>query len=420
METLWHGKKFVVSIFCALMSLSLVSGYIFSPIVVAFDVGKSKQSKVELQKKKKELAAQLKKANEDVTKEAKNKDALDNKITIVQQQIDVSNKYISDLENEILDVKAQIESIKESMENKIILLRKSLASIYVSGDTSTLDIILGAKDFEDFLDKTDIVRSVSKTVKKLIDDLKNDLKVIEEKEKRIKATKKDQEDEKNNLEKSRTNLQGLYDESEKLLGQLQDSEKKAKDAIDQNNEQIKKIDSEITRYFEEQKRKQEEEEKRRREEAAKKNKPIPSPSQKVVHKGGFIWPVPGFKTISSGFSDTQDRAHVHGAIDIAGHCIYGASIVASASGRVIMVNCVVDSKGRGGGGYGKYVVIDHGNGISTLYGHMSNVAVSVGQTVSQGQLIGNVGNTGFSTGPHLHFEYRVNGIRRNPREILSY
>ena len=89
---LWHGKKFVVSIFCALMSLSLVSGYIFSPIVVAFDVGKSKQSKVELQKKKKELAAQLKKANEDVTKEAKNKDALDNKITIVQQQIDVSNK----------------------------------------------------------------------------------------------------------------------------------------------------------------------------------------------------------------------------------------------------------------------------------------------------------------------------------------
>ena len=122
--------------------------------------------------------------------------------------------------------------------------------------------------------------------------------------------------------------------------------------------------------------------------------------------------------ISSGFSDTQNRSHVHGAIDIAGRGIYGANIVASAAGKVIMVNSVVNSQGQGGGGYGKFVVIDHGNGISTLYGHMSGVAVSKGQSVSQGQVIGNVGSTGFSTGPHLHFEYRVNGVRRNPLEIV--
>ena len=130
--------------------------------------------------------------------------------------------------------------------------------------------------------------------------------------------------------------------------------------------------------------------------------------------GKFVWPVPGYYNITSGFNESAGREHVHGAIDIGGAGIYGCDVVASGSGKII----IASSEGWGGG-YGKHVVIDHGNGKSTLYGHMSLVSVKPGQEISAGEKIGNVGNTGFSTGPHLHFEYRENGVRTNPAHILE-
>ena len=114
--------------------------------------------------------------------------------------------------------------------------------------------------------------------------------------------------------------------------------------------------------------------------------------------------------ITSNFNDTYQRSVPHGAIDIAGSNIYGAPVVASASGTVQYAGPC--------GGYGNRVVINHGGGISTLYGHMSSIAVSAGQAISQGQVIGNVGSTGFSTGPHLHFEYRVDGVRKDPLDMF--
>jgi len=130
--------------------------------------------------------------------------------------------------------------------------------------------------------------------------------------------------------------------------------------------------------------------------------------------GEWVWPVPGYHYITSGFNDGEGRSHTHGAIDIGGSGIYGATVVAANSGIVTQI-CTDDR----GGGYGNYIVIDHDNGKSTLYAHLSSVSVSKGQKVSAGQKVGNVGNTGFSTGPHLHFEYRVDGVRANPAEILD-
>ncbi|MBQ2671835.1 MAG: peptidoglycan DD-metalloendopeptidase family protein [Clostridia bacterium] len=389
-----RGKKILKSLYLTILSGSLLFGNFFGPSVI--NSLQSETKKAELQRKKKELAEQLKKASDEVSKEAKNKDALDKKISIVKNQIDISNDYINSLDNEILSLRDQINEIKERMAQKVVLLRKSLVAIYKAGDTSTLDIILGAKDFEDFLDKVDIARSISKYVKKLIDELKSDLIDIEEKEKEIIKTKSEQEREREGLEKNRAGLQNLFDESEKLLSELQGEEKKAKDRIDQNDAQIKALDAQIKKYY---------------DNLNKKNQQSNYDSEKAPKsKGEFIWPLPGYTKITSDYSDTSERSHMHGAIDIAGAGVYGAKIVASASGKVIFAGS--------GGGYGKYVVIDHGNGISTLYAHMSSVAVSVGQQVSQGQTIGNVGSTGHSTGPHLHFEYRVNGVRQNPHKIV--
>lgn len=130
---------------------------------------------------------------------------------------------------------------------------------------------------------------------------------------------------------------------------------------------------------------------------------------------GLVWPVPGHTNITSGFGSRWGTTHK--GIDISDGSVNGAQIVAAMSGTVIHASFGVS--GSGYGGYGNCVAIDHGGGVITLYGHMSSIACSVGATVQAGQTIGFVGSTGDSTGPHLHFEVRVNGTAVDPMQYLN-
>jgi len=144
--------------------------------------------------------------------------------------------------------------------------------------------------------------------------------------------------------------------------------------------------------------------------------PDPSPS-------GFIWPTPGFYYISSGFGARWGTTHK--GIDIGDAGIMGGAVCASKSGTVTYVNnTCTHNYGKSsscgcGGGYGNYVIIQHDGTYSTLYGHMTNAVVSVGDYVQQGDVIGYVGSTGWSTGAHLHFEVRVNGIPNDPMGYVN-
>lgn len=142
-----------------------------------------------------------------------------------------------------------------------------------------------------------------------------------------------------------------------------------------------------------------------------------------VSSSGFMWPVPGFRYITSGVGPRWGRRH--NGIDIGDAGIYGAKIVASRSGTVHVgcSSCPHDYGKSGscgcGGGYGNYVMIYHDGTYTTLYGHMKSVAVTEGQYVEQGQVIGYVGSTGYSTGAHLHFEVRRNGAYDDPENYVS-
>ena len=123
-----------------------------------------------------------------------------------------------------------------------------------------------------------------------------------------------------------------------------------------------------------------------------------------VGTGSFVWPVPGVRSISSPFGPRWGR--FHRGIDISTGGIYGRTVVAADSGTATVK--------RSAGGYGLHIIISHGNSYSTCYAHLSAVTISSGSRVSKGQAIGRVGNSGFSTGPHLHFEIRKNNVARNP------
>jgi murein DD-endopeptidase MepM/ murein hydrolase activator NlpD len=137
--------------------------------------------------------------------------------------------------------------------------------------------------------------------------------------------------------------------------------------------------------------------------------PAPSfddaPAPVAVSSGGMIWPIHGIITSPFG----PRAGGFHPGLDIAAPT--GTPIAAAKSGTVVFA-------GWNDGGYGNFVILDNGGGINTAYAHQSQIAVSAGQSVSQGQTIGYVGSTGFSTGPHLHFEVRVNGTAQNPRNYL--
>ncbi len=133
----------------------------------------------------------------------------------------------------------------------------------------------------------------------------------------------------------------------------------------------------------------------------------------------YVWPCPGYTYLTALFAEERYYG-IHGAIDIAGAGIYGANVIACAPGTVIYaaIICPHDygkeySCGCGGG-FGNYIMIDHGNGKISIYAHLSGIIVEAGQEVKAGQVIGYVGTTGYSTGPHLHFETRYDGVRYDP------
>ncbi|MBQ8725095.1 MAG: M23 family metallopeptidase, partial [Oscillospiraceae bacterium] len=142
----------------------------------------------------------------------------------------------------------------------------------------------------------------------------------------------------------------------------------------------------------------------------------------AVSAGRFIWPCPGFYVLTSGFGPRWGRHH--SGIDISSGGISGATVVCSLSGTVTKVNTgcshnYAKSSSCGcGGGYGNYVLVTHANGYSTMYAHLSSVSVYAGQSVSANTVLGYVGSTGFSTGPHLHYEVRLNGARVDPELYL--
>ena len=294
------------------------------------------------------------------------------------------------------------------------LLRQRLKSIYMAGDASTLEIVLGAKDFSDFVDKVQLVESLSDYDANLIDDIEGQLDGISDEIDSLNADKASLEGETTELQEKQEELNELLAKNEKLLANLYTEREELDALLDSNEASQSEVEQQIQAYYDELRR-QEEEAKREEEED---DYPQGDGSTPIVGSGDWVWPTPGFYWLSSDWA--EDRGYSHGGIDIAGSGIMGAQIVAAHSGTVIDV-CNECSHNWGkygscgcGGGYGNYVWIDHGDGKATIYAHMTEAVAYVGQSVSAGETIGYVGSTGYSTGPHLHFEARYYGERYNP------
>ncbi len=370
--------------------------------------------------------------------------ALGEQIDGIDQEIDVLNKQIIKLREEMAKLQSEIDKLnkrivktREEIDASKGELSTKLRNSYVNGNESNLKILMGSNSLASFLTHLEMMKRMSENDKKAIDhfkaivqklkaaraELKEKKVALKEKKDAVHATKDEKIEKKNELkakqnEFKRTiaNLEKNYRAVNNVIAKLDRDSAVYKNYISKlQNERAaadREIDAIIRRAAEEAARKRAEELARQQ---AQQGGPTTQSSEPAPSGGGsWGYPVGGGTYISSGYGNRSASISgwsFHGGIDIAGGGIYGRPVYASRGGTVIAANW-------GNTGYGNYVIIDHGDGYASLYGHCSNLCVSTGQTVSKGQQIANVGSTGNSTGPHLHFEIRKNGVKVNPSNYL--
>lgn len=417
-------------IICAFLSVCMISMPVTLSVVSAGaeSVDSLEQQLQDLEEQSQEYQDILDQTKEDIEEKEAYSDALVGKIEILDDKIALTRESIEDLNADIEQKQADIDQANADIEDQVDALCKRLRTIYMAGSASDLEIILGAKDFSDLIDKMSLIKVLSNYDKELIDEINVQLEEISEQKTALESDKEELEEKQLALEADQDEFNTLLEENDEILRNLYATSEDAEHALEHAALQSEEIEDQIASYYAS--LKQEETTPPSSSGGGSTPTPTPTPSttpsttvSPTPSASGYTWPVPGFYYLSSEWN--EDRyTYNHGAIDIAGGGIMGATVVSADGGTVISsYNGCAHNWGKSGscgcgGGYGNYVMIDHGNGKMTVYAHLTNAVVSTGQSVSQGQVLGYVGSTGYSTGPHLHFECRLNGVKYNP--MLEY
>lgn len=332
-----------------------------------------KQSEL-LAKKKEESSAlsELKNINNTLYVTSKKLSSTNNKLSKVQQELALLEEHLAKSEN-------NLNYNKDVLENR-------LTSIYVQGDVHILEVLLDSTSFTEFLTRWDFFNRLAAKDTSLIATIKDEIKSLEEnrnlalvKKETFLDLQKDQNTQKQQLAVASSRQKQLYKSIKSERSSIQK-------ALDDLEEESNRIESEL---------------------------------KQLTGGGGYLgsgkmkWPTPGYGRVTSPYGwrihPILKKKRMHTGVDIGAP--YGASIVATEQGKVIFVGWR--------NAYGRVVMIDHGGGIVTMYAHTSKTLVNVGEKVYKGKKIAKIGTTGWSTGPHLHFEVRKNGKHVNPMTYLK-
>lgn len=303
---------------------------------------------------------------------------------------------------EYKEVKGQLDSVEDKISDNTELLQKTEADlkvknkklqqrvrdIYINGQISYVDVLFGARDFADLMTRMDVLKRI----------IKHDYDLIM----KVKEEKATVENTRAQLEKDKAEAEVLVADAQAKKAKVEDKESEQQVLLDQA---IYDRDTSERMYEEIMAASQEVANMIRRSQMSSAGY-----SGAPAGAGGMIWPISGPITSEFGWRTHPifGTARFHSGLDIGGD--YGMPIYAAASGTVIYAGWI--------SGYGNAVIIDHGGGVTTLYGHNDSLNVSEGENVAQGQVIAMCGSTGNSTGPHCHFEVRENGEPVSPYGYL--
>ena len=388
----------------AILLASLAAAPAYGASKKDVDSAKGKISSIEEEKKKTEQAIKeletLKADTETYVRK------LDSQLETLNVEVNRLEGNIRDKEKTIEETAVKLDEAGKVEKKQYEAMKKRIKYMYEKGDSSYLDILLQSKSMSELLNRAEYISKISEYDRNMLDQ--------------YAAVKDGIADDKAQLEKEKAELVVLQEQTtskknsvETLVNEKSAELKKVNSQIGTKTAQVEAYEKDIK--AQEDKIKQIEAEIKRQEEEARKKAEAAGQKYNTVSIGNikFIWPCPSSSRITSGFggreSPTEGASSNHQGIDIGAPT--GSNIVAAADGTVTISTYSYSA--------GNYIMLNHGGGVSTVYMHCSQLLVSAGDTVKQGQVIAKVGSTGYSTGPHLHFGVRLNGSYVNPAKCVS-
>nr|WP_243425902.1 M23 family metallopeptidase [Flavonifractor plautii] len=373
------------------MLLPMISMIISSAgAVTQSEIDALKKEQQESQAKQEELKDQLAEAEAEQAAAQQKRQLLTEQLNAINAEIDNINAQISYYDGEIAQKEEERKEAEAREAEQYELFCQRVRMMEEQGTVSYWSILFNAEDFSDLLDRIADVDAVMAYDNEVMDQLIATREELERLQADLESARAEEQAAKEQQEAKKAEQQAKVAEAQALVDQINADVAEVNRQLDEESAAASEIQVEIAK-----KQKQLEEER-------KQNNIV------ISSETGYLWPLPGYYRLSSQFGyrihPITGVAHSHTGIDIPASG--GTPILAAKSGQVVTSAYHYS--------YGNYVVIDHGNGNSTLYAHMSSRAVSEGQMVTQGQVIGYVGTTGSSTGNHLHFEVRDNYTRVDP------
>ncbi len=350
---------------------------------------------VDLQTQRSDLQNQLNEANgqlndvqSNLSENLQQVEKLDDRIETAQQELAEQESKITELKESIEEIETQLNSVTEKYNKQVELFKKRMVAIYMAGETQYLDVLLKSSSLSDFISSYYLISQLTEIDENLLNDLESKKKTMDLSRQKLENEKKELATIIENQTRTTRTLQNTKKMRENFIAKLSDDEKNLQAKIDEINKQYEEVNQQIL--------------------ALTQN------GIDTAYIGGELaWPVPGYTRITSKYAmrvhPITGQYKLHTGVDIGAPL--GANFVAANDGVVVKAGL--------NAAYGNMVIIDHGGGISTLYAHGSEILVEVGQTVKRGDPILKVGSTGYSTGPHAHFEVRINGVTTDPLPYIT-
>ena len=399
-------RSVIAALVCSIMACSLLVS-IASPAYAVtqseIDALKAERDAISAQRREKqEAVTRLENEKADIVAR---KQAMDERNMLSLQQIELNDQEIALYDQMIADKEIEIVDAQKLEDEQLVRFRTRVRAMEENGNLNILALILKANSLGELLTNIDDVGEIMESDK----ELEAAYKAARENTEKVKAEYEDFRSElsakQDELRQEQKELEGDIEEANQLILSLEndlENRQAEYDAIMAAEDAANSVINKLVAELEEQRR-----------QAALAANASTTGGGAAVGTASFMWPVASYVYISSRFGlrvhPITGETKSHTGLDIASNM--GTTVYAADNGTITLAGW--------NGGYGNCVMIDHGNGYVTLYGHLSYIAVSEGQSVSKGDTIGQVGSTGNSTGPHLHFEVLRAGTRVDPEQFFS-